>query len=269
MVITKNLVDHFEMTEVKMFESRLNAIKEIQNNALGVEVGQFDGAYAFSIKNIPGPSYNVVKGDSLGSENTIDKILSFYRAREIPARFDLAPQYVNATSLQKLHNAGLFQSDFHATLYCELNEETMGKTKDSPIKIRQIKEDEFDCYGNIYAEGFGMPAFLAQSVATNNQVLHDKPGWSFYIASLHNEDVGVGSLYVNNGTAILAASAVKPTARNQGIHQAFIQFRINKALKQNCSLMIGHAKFASISQNNMERCGLKMAYTKSIWTEAT
>lgn len=63
MVITKNLANHLEETEIKMFESRLNAIKEIQDNALGVEVGQFGGAYAFAIKNIPGPSYNVVKGD--------------------------------------------------------------------------------------------------------------------------------------------------------------------------------------------------------------
>lgn len=252
-----------------MFESRLNAIKEFQNNAMGVEVGQFDDAYAFSIKNITGPSYNVVKGDSFSSEDTVDKILSFYRAREIPARFDLAPQYINATSLQKLHNAGFFQSDFHATLYCELNEEMVRKTKKSCIKIRQIKEDEFDRYGNIYVEGFGMPTFLAESVATNNQVLHDKPSWSFYIASLQGEDVGVGSLYVYNGTAVLATSAVKLIARNQGIHQALIQFRINESLKQNCSVMIGHAKFASISQNNMERCGLKIAYTKSIWTEVT
>ncbi|MFF2178370.1 GNAT family N-acetyltransferase [Lysinibacillus sp. NPDC058147] len=268
MIITKNLANHLEETEIKMFESRLNAIKEIQNNAMGVEIGQFEGVYAFSIKNIPGPSYNVVKGNSLGSENTIDKILSFYRTREIPVRFDLAPQYINATSLQKLHNAGLYQSDFHATLYCELNEETVEKTKNSCIKLRQIKEDEFDRYGNIYVEGFGMPAFLAEGVAINNQVLYDKPGWSFYIASLQGEDVGIGSLYINDGTAILAASAVKPIARNQGIHQALIQFRINEALQQNCSLMIGHAKFASISQNNMERCGLRMAYTKSIWTEA-
>ncbi|PJO40753.1 GNAT family N-acetyltransferase [Lysinibacillus xylanilyticus] len=89
-----------------------------------------------------------------------------------------------------------------------------------------------------------------------------------FIASLQDEDVGIGSLYINDGTAILAASAVKPKARNQGVHQALIQIRINEALKKNCSFMIGHAKFASISQNNMERCGLRMAYTKSIWTEA-
>ncbi|MGE7928724.1 hypothetical protein [Lysinibacillus xylanilyticus] len=153
------MANHLEETEIKMFKSRLNAIKEIQDNAMGMEVGQFGGAYAFAIKNIPGPSYNVVKGDSFSSENTIDKILSFYRAREIQARFDLAPQYANATSLQQLHNACLYQSDFHATLYCELNEEMVGKTKDSFIKIRQIDEAEFDCYGNIYVEVFLIPYF--------------------------------------------------------------------------------------------------------------
>ncbi|MED3803394.1 GNAT family N-acetyltransferase [Lysinibacillus xylanilyticus] len=120
----------------------------------------------------------------------------------------------------------------------------------------------------MYVESFGMPTFLSESVTANNKVLYDKPGWSFYIASRQGENVGIGSLYINDETAILAASAVKPKARNQGVHQALIQIRINEALKQNCSFMIGHAKFASISQNNMERCGLRMAYTKSIWTEA-
>ncbi|WP_427108973.1 hypothetical protein [Lysinibacillus xylanilyticus] len=50
MVITKNLANHLEETEIKMFESRLNAIKEIQDNALGVEVGQFGGALLSQLK---------------------------------------------------------------------------------------------------------------------------------------------------------------------------------------------------------------------------
>ncbi|WP_369436350.1 GNAT family N-acetyltransferase [Lysinibacillus fusiformis] len=256
------------MAEIKMFKSRLQAIKEIENNVMDVKMAQFDEAYAFSIKHIPGPSYNVVKGNGVCSENKLGEILNFYRGRDIAVRIDLAPQFVNATSLKKYHEAGLYQSDFHATLYCNLDSEVREMADHSSIKIRQITESEFNNYGKIYVEGFDMPAFLAENVARNNKVLHDKPGWSFYIASLNNEDVGIGSLFIKNGTAILAASAIKPSARNQGVHQALIKFRIHAAIKQNCDLMIGHAKFASISQNNMERCGLKMAYTKSIWIEA-
>ncbi|WP_155593928.1 GNAT family N-acetyltransferase [Lysinibacillus cavernae] len=267
MVMTRKLADHLEMAEIKMFASRLRAIEGLQHNAIGVEIGQFDGAYAFSIKSIPGPSYNVVKGDSLQSEHLVETILAFYKEKGIPARFDVAPQYMNASSLQKLHHAGFFQSDFHTTLYSALSSEYVGELKNSIIEIRTIQEDEFDFYGKLYVEGFNMPRFLADSVAANNKVLYDKPGWSFYIASLNNEDVGIGSMFVHNSTAILAASAVQHSARNKGIHQALIQYRVKEAVKQNCKHVVGHAKFASTSQKNMERCGMTIAYTKSIWTE--
>lgn len=267
MVLTKNDATILEMAEMRMFESRLTAIKELQDNAMGVAINQFDNAYAFSVKQIPGPSYNVVKGDWCSSEQKIEDILCFYKDRGISARFDLAPHYVNALSLEKLHKAGFYQSDFHATLCCDLNGKKEVELKNSAINIRPLRGNEFDLYAKIYVEGFGMPASLAASVAANNKVLHDKKGWSFYIASMQNEQVGIGSLFINDGRAILAASAVMPVARNQGIHQALINNRINEAIRQKCHVIVGHAKFGSISQNNMERCGLTMAYTKSIWTE--
>lgn len=267
MIITNKLADHLEMAEIIMFESRLDALKEVQHNALGIEIGYFDGACAFSIKGIPGPSYNVVKGNSLQSELTVQNILDFYKEKEIPVRFDIAPQYVKTDTLQKLHHAGLSQSDFHTTLYSAVNNEFVSEWKNTNIAIRALREEEFDIYGALYVEGFHMPPFLVDSVAENNKVLYDKPGWSFYIAALDNEDVGIGSMFIHHNTAILAASAVKPSARNKGIHQALIQHRMNEALQQNCKHLIGHAKFASISQNNMERCGMTIAYTKSIWTE--
>ena len=34
-----------------------------------------------------------------------------------------------------------------------------------------------------------------------------------------------------------------------------------------CELIVGQARFGSISQNNMERAGMKIAYTKAIWTK--
>lgn len=268
LVITKKLADHLEMAEITMFESRLDALKEVQNNALGIEIGHFDGAFAFSIKGIPGPSFNVVKGNSLQSEQTVQNILDFYKEKGIPVRFEIAPQYINAEIIQKLHHAVLYQSDFHTTLYSVMKDEAPSECKNSNFAIRAINEKEFNIFGELYVEGFHMPPFLVDSVAENNKVLYDKPGWTFYIATLNNEDVGIGSMFVHNNTAILAASAVKPNARNKGIHQALIQHRMNEALQKNCKHLIGHAKFTSISQNNMERCGMTIAYTKSIWTEA-
>ncbi|MGM9950493.1 MAG: GNAT family N-acetyltransferase [Lysinibacillus sp.] len=139
--------------------------------------------------------------------------------------------------------------------------------KDS-IMIREIGRDDFQQYGRLYTKGFGMPAFLAENVAANNEVLLDMPGWHFFIVSIGQRDVGTAALFITGDVAVLAASAVIPEGRNQKVHQALIDYRLQMAKGLGCQLACGHAKFASISQNNMERCGLKLAYLKNIWQEA-
>ncbi len=37
------------------------------------------------------------------------------------------------------------------------------------------------------------------------------------------------------------------------------------AEREGCDLVVGATRFASTSQNNVERQGLKLAYTKSVW----
>ena len=74
-------------------------------------------------------------------------------------------------------------------------------------------------------------------------------------------------LFNENGIATLAAAATIPDLRNNGVQTALIQERINQAKLLNCTLVIGQAKFASTSQNNMERAGMKVAYTRAIWVK--
>ncbi|KOP71153.1 hypothetical protein ACFFHH_04395 [Cytobacillus solani] len=64
-----------------------------------------------------------------------------------------------------------------------------------------------------------------------------------------------------------AASVTIPDLRNKGVHQALIDKRLQQAAFQACDLAVGQAKYASISQNNMERAGLQIAYTKAIWVQ--
>ncbi|PFD97289.1 acetyltransferase [Bacillus cereus] len=54
--------------------------------------------------------------------------------------------------------------------------------------------------------------------------------------------------------------------QHNGCHILLIQKRIHSALKSPCKLFVGQAHFRSVSQNNMEHCGMNIAYAKSIWT---
>nr|WP_304216488.1 GNAT family N-acetyltransferase [Fredinandcohnia onubensis] len=264
MVVTKQFAQTIETAEVEVLQSRLAAIQAIEGNPMGVEVKQFGSATAFSVKNIPGPSFNTVKGLSDSDEKYIEEIIHFYKQKDIPVRFELTPGHVSSDFLMFLSNKGFYQSDFHATLYAEHPSHQDIETN-AKIIVRELDHNEFDLFAEIYTKGFGMPSFLKDGVAQNNKILYDNENWTFYLATIENEPVGIGVLYTQNGIGTLAAATTMPEFRNHGIQTALIKKRIQKALEQGCRLIVGQAKFGSVSQNNMERAGMRIGYTKAIW----
>ncbi|MEH7236716.1 GNAT family N-acetyltransferase [Bacillus sp. JJ1562] len=264
MVVTKTLAQTLETSEIEVLKSRLTAIQAIEGNPMGVEIEQFGNATAFSVKNIPGPSFNTVKGLLDGDEEYIEPIINFYKQKDIPVRFELTPGHVSTDLLTYLSNKGFYQHDFHTTLYSELTSQNETGNH-SKIAIRELQKDEFDLYAEIYVKGFGMPAFLKDSVAQNNQILYDHENWTFYLASIEDQPVGIGVLFTKNGIGTLASATTLPEYRNRGIQTALIEQRMQKALEQNCRWIVGQARFGSVSQNNMERAGMRIGYTKAIW----
>ncbi|WP_257351225.1 GNAT family N-acetyltransferase [Pseudalkalibacillus decolorationis] len=267
-VLSKENAVLIEQSEIDTLEDRLKAVKEIKGNPMGVEIRKFRNAFVFSVKNIPGPSFNTVKGISNNDVEDIDSILDFYLERDIPARFELTPANSTTDLLRTLSKKGYFHSGFHTALYRNLNVDLiLNKELNSSIRIEEIKKDEFDTFGEIYTKGFNMPSFLKEHVTENNKVLDDKDNWTFYVASVEGEPAGVGVLFVKNGIGTLAASATVPELRNKGVQSALINKRIETAIKLNCNLIVGQAAYGSVSQKNMERAGMKIAYTNAIWEE--
>ncbi|MEH7225249.1 GNAT family N-acetyltransferase [Bacillus sp. JJ1566] len=265
MIVTKKLAQTLETSEIEVLKSRLTAIQEIEGNPMGVEMEQFGNATAFSVKNIPGPSFNTVKGLSDGDEKYIEQIIQFYNQKEIPVRFEITPGHVSSDILTYLSNKGFYQHDFHTTLYSGLSSPHETSTH-SKIKIHELHKDEFGLFAEIYTRGFGMPSFLKDGVAQNNQILYDLENWTFYLASVEEQPAGIGVLFTKDGIGTLASATTLPEFRNHGIQTALIKQRMQKASVQDCRLIVGQARFGSVSQNNMERAGMRIGYTKAIWT---
>lgn len=264
-VLNKKLAQTIEQAEIDTLQSRLLAIRGIGLNPMGVEVKKFGHATAFSVQHIPGPSFNTVKGITDEDVNQIDKMVDFYIQRRIPVQIEITPAYASSSLMTYLAGKEFYQSDFHTSLYAEPS--AVKKQLGSSISIRKLRRDEFDDFAFIYAEGFGIPVTLEGGIAQNNKVLYDNEHWTFYLASVDDQPAGIGVLCIQNGIASLAAAATLPIMRNKGIHQALINKRVQQAITSNCNLIVGQAKFGSISQNNMERAGMKIAYTKAIWLQ--
>jgi len=268
LVLTEDLARRIERAEIEALESRLTAIKKIDGNPMGVEVKKFGNATAYSVKNIPGPSFNTVKGISGNDVEHVDHMIDFYNQRDIQPRFEITPAYSSSELFKALSDKGYTQCGFHTSLYGELTDETILNPKlNSLITIREIKQHEYDVFGDIYVKGFNMPSFLKEHVAKNNKVLHNNEHWTIYLATIEDKPVGIGVLFAYDGIGSLAASVTHPEFRNKGVHRALVFKRLQQAIGHNCHLVVGQAEYGSVSQNNMEKTGMKIAYTKSIWTK--
>ncbi|MEI4828820.1 GNAT family N-acetyltransferase [Bacillus sp. FJAT-53711] len=260
-VMNVELAKRLEQSEIDTMYSRLKILQEQENNPMGIDIQTFGSAMAFSAKGIPGPSFNTVKGVTFTDKKEIDEVIDYYKKQEIPCRFEITPAHSTPELFEYLSQKGFYQTDFHTTLYGDVTKNTIS----NEIIVRDLEEYEFHHFGDIYVKSFGMPTFTIDGVSQNNKVLHGKEGWNFYLALLENTPAAIGVLYANKGIASLAASATLPHLQGKGCQTALLKQRMNVAKQLGCELVVGQARFGSISQNNMERTGMKIAYTKAIW----
>lgn len=264
-VLTKDLALKFEKAEIDSLTSRLMAVQSIKDNSMCVDIRDFGGARAFSVKHIPGPAFNTVKGLSTEAIPFLDHILDFFKEKEIPCRFELTPTNTSSEVFTSLTERGFYQSNFHTLLYGSTNANQAAVPE--TIMIRKLEDHEFDSFGDIYVRGFGMPSFLKEDIARNNQVLNGLKNWRVLAAMVEGELAGVAVLYTNGKCADLAAAVTVPEARNRGVQRALLAERFKLASSLGCHYIIGQAQFGSASQRNMQRAGMNIAYTKAIWVQ--
>ncbi|MDY0394385.1 GNAT family N-acetyltransferase [Virgibacillus halophilus] len=262
---TKQFGKKIMRSDIDLLASKLIAIRDRDGNPMEAEMQHFGNASAFICRGIPGHTFNIVKGLTQEDMIYIDDIFNFYLDRNIPIRFELEPECASAEIFACLTEKGCYQSGFHTVLYGNAKD-CINHDHPEDITVRSLEKSEFRLFAEIYVKAFGMPDFTSKEVACNNAILHEDKHWQFFIASYQGEPAGIAVLYLKDDVGTLAASATLPYMRKRGLHRAMIDKRIHAALKKNIHLITGQASFGSISQYNMEKAGLQVAYTKAIWT---
>jgi GNAT superfamily N-acetyltransferase len=130
----------------------------------------------------------------------------------------------------------------------------------------QAEAAEPEEFAQVYAAGFGFPAARQAGMAVSIAVLAGRAETSFYRARLGPRTAGVGLLFGSGGVGYLATAATLPEFRGRGVQTALIRHRLAAARDRGCDLVAGHAAAGSTSQRTMERCGLRLAFTKALWS---
>lgn len=254
-----------EQAEIQTLTSRLNAIQTIQGNPMGVHQLVKGATHAFAVKHIPGPAFNTVRGLNETDLSHIEEIFRLYENLSINFRIEITPPSSSELLFRKLAEMGFYQSGFHASFIGEVKD--LKKSIPPTLEIRSLKKDEFDLFASIYVAAFELPTFIQDGIKQNNEVLFEIPGWEFYVAYKQEVPVGIAVLHVQGELATLAAAATLPGYRNTGVQSGLLQKRIDVAIEKGARYITSEATYGSGSHRNMERAGLKLAYTKAIWSK--
>ncbi|MHA7965489.1 GNAT family N-acetyltransferase [Paenibacillus sp. CAU 1782] len=135
------------------------------------------------------------------------------------------------------------------------------------VDISELEENQLELYATIHCRGTGLSDDGIPYVLTNNSVLYNRPGWSFYLASVDGQPAAVGVMHRHGDIASFTFAATLPEYRKLGLHGLLLEQRLRAAQEQGCKLAVGQCAFLSQSHRNMERAGMKIGYVRSTWTE--
>ena len=231
-------------------------------NPYGIERHAFGGATAFLGRAAPpGGWWNRVVGLQPEDTDVLDDMLALYRAAGRRCHVDLDPLSLTPELGRALAARGLAHEPNGTVLY------GIARADEPPlpagVEIRSWGADTADAFAELWADGFeiaGPDRAAALAIRTGWFTL---PENHLYVAYADGAPAAMAALYVRDGVGHLNVGATLPAFRGRGLHLALVRRRVAEAARAGCELVIGDTGgFATTSQNNMERAGMRIAYTR-------
>lgn len=268
-IMTQELSDQLEQSKADYIESWMQIMREQPGNPFGVAIQHFGRARAFAARNLAHVGlFNRVIG--IGPEHTaqLDDIIRFYELQGVPYRIDINPYRVSTDLLTGLVDYGFHESMFQNMLYGAPSVVPL----DLPpsMAVQDITFERLAGFVDVYMHNF-QEALHGQGsevglLGNALEVLYGHAGWQFSLISVDEKPASIGLLYIQNGVASLAGGATIPSFRNRGGQTVTLAQRFTLAAEANCNLIVGQVEAGSVIQTNMERMGMRTAYTRAIWT---
>jgi hypothetical protein len=264
--MTPQLAQRIEQNDTDYSLSRLEGMQQAEGNPLQVEIKRYGNVNAFLIEKWPDFWYgNKVLGLEPSSQVYLDQIVDLFARHNLSFRFEIMPGNLNSSLASHLHKLGFCQMSFNAAVY-GLPALAAKSPPNGPVKVREVQPNEVDTFLDLYQDGFELPRLNEkEKEAVLSWLQKAKSNLYLCIAHVNDQPAGVGILFIENGIGLLADATTLPGLRGQGCHTALIRHRIAQAEERNCDLLTSFVEFGSTSHLNLERAGLRVAYTKSMW----
>ena len=262
------LAARIERFDRALMADATEAVRKRRGDVVRVEISDGLGLWA-------GPDSPMNKVVGLGFENELD--------RSALGEYEAAVGTLNSPSQVEL--CSLARPDI-APILCERGYRLMGFENmsglrlDSPLPQGDAAVDvapagdETDDWIDVMVDGFGTPdrqgnashepgpppELLRRAMSDFSSV----PNFHRFLAHVDGEIAGAGGLRVDDGIVSLCGAATLPSFRRKGVQTTLLRHRLHWAAQQGCELAIVTTLPGSKSQQNVQRVGFRLLYTRAM-----
>jgi GNAT superfamily N-acetyltransferase len=217
-----------------------------------------------------GSPLNKIVGLGFGGMPTgeaLDEIEQAFAARGVPTHVELSNLADPAIGMA-LTSRGYQLASFENVLGRSLERELPSVTPGVEIRL----SDDPAAYLDVVVDGFAHPD--AEGVPTHEDFPREilataigdmeRAGVTSYLAFRDGVIAGGGSVRLFEGVAQLTGAATAPPHRRRGVQTALLSARLSDAVRAGCDIAVVTTAPGSKSQQNVQRRGFHLLYTRAV-----
>jgi ribosomal protein S18 acetylase RimI-like enzyme len=237
-----------------------------------IMIEEFNGAAAVYVA--PGAPFNKVAAagfDGVPSAEVLDRLEQAYAARQSPVQFEVS-SLADPAVVRLLTTRGYELVGFENVLGREIGRRPLSAPDD--IRVTRAGLDESEAWLDAVVTGFlhpdvfdGPPSHESISREVMERIFRDMvaaPSFERYVARRGGAVAGAASFRIDGGVAQLNGAATLPAHRRRGVQTALLAHRLNEAEARGCDVAVVTTQPGSKSQENVQRAGFSLLYTRAI-----
>ena len=264
------LAERIERVEAELMASASEAANRRRTGRAGFVIPIAGGVATFAEEDSP---FNKVAGLGFGrvpSAAALDEIEHAFAARGAPVQVELA-QLADPAIGTLLTERGYRLVSFENVLGLGLGGETE-RLIPPGVEVRLSGDDELEAWLDVVLDGVahpdteGVPSHeeFPREVVERAERDFVAAGVIRYVALRDGVIAGGASFRIAEGVAQLTGAATAPAHRRQGVQSALLSARLADAAAAGCDIAVVTTQPASKSQQNAQRRGFDLLYTRAV-----
>lgn len=264
------LAERIERVEAQLIASAFDAGRVRRADATGFVLAVAGGIACFAE---PGAPFNKVAGlgfDGVPEAAALDEIEQAFAAVDTPVQVELA--HLVDPAISALLTARDYRLESFENVLGRSLEGTFEHVTPPGIELLPCGEAELDAWLDVVVDGFAHPD--GQGVPSNEEFPREilanavrdmaAAGATRYLALRDGVVAGGASFRMSEGVAQLAGAATAPAHRRRGIQSALLSARLAEAAAAGCDVAVITTQPGSKSQQNAQRAGFDLLYTRAV-----